>query len=59
MHYGVIKKKEKCYFVKNCYCLWSFALVGCPFEEASEHNSLLLNISEFSLLIYLVLCFSM
>jgi hypothetical protein len=28
-------------FVKNCYCIWSIALGGCPLEETREHNSLL------------------
>ena len=31
------------YGVKNCYCIWSFALRGCPLEEASEDSSLRLN----------------
>jgi hypothetical protein len=37
------------YYVKNCYCIWSFALGRCPLEESSEHNSLLLSTSDFSL----------
>ena len=37
------------YCVKNCYCIWSFALGGCPLEKASEHNSPFLNTSGFSL----------
>ena len=37
------------YCFKNCYCIWSFALGGFPLEEASEHNSFLLNTSDFSL----------
>jgi hypothetical protein len=37
------------YCVKNCYCIWSFALGGCPLEEESEDNSPLLKTSYFSL----------
>ena len=35
--------------IKNSYCVWIFSLGGFPLEEASEHNSLLLNTSDFSL----------
>ena len=44
------------YCVKNCYCIWSFALGGYPTKEASEHNSLLLNTSDFSLASFVFSC---
>lgn len=44
------------YCVKNCYCIWSFALGGWPLEEASEHSSLLLNMSDFYLGLSILSC---
>jgi hypothetical protein len=37
-------------FVKNCYCIWSIALGGCPLEEASEYLSLFLSLFSLVLL---------
>lgn len=46
------------YCFKNCCSIWSFALGGCPLEEASEHNFLLLNTStgDFSLGLSILSC---
>ena len=43
-------------FVKNCYCIWIFALGGCSLEEESEHRSLLLNTSDFYLGLSILFC---